>query len=178
MAQSAGPENFQSVFGGSNRVLSLKGVSFVLFNNSANFTKLEQKDMDWLTSSLNGADFLVLSQPIYADDLLPPFNKLFMGSTNGEVPQEKIVLQEDVRAQRDQILDLVRHSNVRALISGDHHKSSNKIDPANDKLSHLVVGAVSGEINGYSQNVIQSPRVATLTVYEDKSYIFEDVVLD
>lgn len=157
--QSVGPDNFKQVFGDNFHSITLKGVKFVMLDNSANYTVVDSKLMAWFSEEVKNADFVLLSQPLYH----PTFNRV-MGVVDGEVV-------EKVKDQALEILNLIRQSEVKAIIAGDRHASSINIDTQKPTLSHIVVGAITGELN------LQSPRFSVLRVYQNLEYKIEDIVL-
>ncbi|KKS25836.1 MAG: hypothetical protein UU86_C0050G0003 [candidate division WWE3 bacterium GW2011_GWC1_42_102] len=180
LAQSLDTGNFTSVFGREYGETDISGYNFVYFNNSANFTVIAPSAISWIEQELPEADFFLVSQPLYTEELAPPFNRIFMGSTNGEVTDASMLDKQDaVRSQGELFLSLVRNTaSVKALIAGDHHKSSSLTDPVRSSLMHYVVGAVSSSLNDYPQKALQSSRFGVLTIFQDGSYEVSDVVLD
>src|SRR3989344_3405791 len=150
--QSVGVGNFAQVFGDNFHSITLKGVKFVMLDNSANYTVIDAKLTAWFTEEVKNADFVLLSQPLYH----PTFNRI-MGVVDGE----------DVIKVKDQaleILNLIRQSKVKAIIAGDQHGSSISIDTQRSTLSHIVIGAITSERN------LQSPRFSVIRVYADDNY--------
>jgi len=180
LADSVDTSNFTSVFGTEYGETDIAGYNFVYFSNAANYTVITPKAISWLETQLPDADFFLVSQPLYTEELAPPFNRIFMGSTNGEVTDSTLVeKQEAVRSQGEMLLSLVRDSpDVKALIAGDHHKSSSLVDPKRSSLMHYVVGAITSSLNEYPQKALQSSRFSVLSVYQDGSYGLSDIVLD
>ena len=180
LADSVDTSNFTSVFGTEYGETDIAGYNFVYFSNAANYTVITPKAISWLETQLPDADFFLVSQPLYTEELAPPFNRIFMGSTNGEVTDSTLVeKQEAVRSQGEMLLSLVRDSpDVKALIAGDHHKSSSLVDPKRASLMHYVVGAITSSLNEYPQKALQSSRFSVLSVYQDGSYGLSDIVLD
>ena len=157
--QSVGVGNFTQVFGDNFHSITLKGVKFIMLDNSANYTVIDAKLTAWFTKEVKNADFVLLSQPLYH----PTFNRV-MG----------VVDDEDITKVKDQaleILNLIRQSKVKAIIAGDQHTSSISIDTQRPTLSHIVVGAITSERN------LQSPRFSVLRVYADGNYKVEDIIL-
>jgi hypothetical protein len=103
-----------------------------------------------------------------------------MGSSSTEPASEELMSkQETVRDQGTAILALIRsENNVKAIFAGEHHKSSELTDPSRSSLKHYVVGAVSNTVNDYPQNIIQTSRFSLLSVFEDRTYQVDDVVLN
>ncbi len=162
--ETTGPENFIKVFGDNKHAFKLGDVKFVVFDNSRNFSRVPESDFTWFKSEVTDADFVILSQPLYH-----PSNKV-MGNSDGE----NILT---VREQADAMLELVRSSNVKAVIAGDHHLSSENIDPQKESLMHYVVGAVTKTINDKPQSLLQTSRFSILRVRADGSYTMTEQLL-
>ncbi len=173
---------FKDVFGQDSQVVSIQGYNFLLLDNSANFTPILPETISWLERSAPSVDFVLLSQPLYAEGLTnyPILKKSYMGSTWEEVTDS--VKKEQQTAVRDQgslILSLIQNSTkIKAVIAGDHHFSSKSVDPKRNDLTHYVTGAITSTYGEYSQNALQSPRFSLMTVFADGSYKIEDIVLD
>lgn len=158
--KSVGPQYFDEVFDDRNQVYKKSGVKFVLLDNSANYTAISSEDLSWFEKEVTDADFVVLSQPLYSSKL-----DRYMGKVNGE--EVAVVLE-----QRNQLLNTIRKSNVRAVISADLHSSGTTADPDKNNLLHVQVGALARERN------LQTPRFSTITVFDDISFEVEDVMLE
>jgi hypothetical protein len=180
LAQSVNTLNFNQVFGSDNQVVQIKDHKFLLFNNSYNFTKIGVSQISWLENNIVGADFVLLSQPLYTKGLTPFFENIYMGSSSTEPESADLKSgQEEVRDQGAAILSLIRsENNVKAIFAGEHHKSSKLADSNRSSLEHYVIGAVSNTVNEYPQNIIQTPRFSLLSVFVDRTYQVEDVVLN
>lgn len=177
--QSVGLDNFDRVFGDNFHSVSIKGYKFVLLDNSANYTKIDDNIMSWFKDEVNNADYVVASQPLYTQGLSYPFSMMYMGSTPEAVQNEEMFnLQEEVRVQREELLSLIRESKVRAVIAGDHHRSSAVGDGEKDDLKHYVVGAVATKAMVLDQKLLQPSSFGLLKVYEDGSYKIENVLLE
>lgn len=180
LAQTLDADNFIDVFGPNYHKVQIAGINFLLIDNSPNFTPMDPKLISWLENNIEGADFILLSQPLYTQGIGLFFDDIFMGSTK-ETPEDENILagQEAVLNQGKSLLELFRETkSIKAIIAGDHHRSSEVTDPDRSSLNHYIVGAVAGEVSEYSQSVIQSPRFSLLTIYEDDSYSIEDIILD
>jgi len=180
IAQSLSPDNFNTVFGLNYHIVEYEGVGFLLLDNSANYTTIPKNLISWLESNIGNVDFVLLSQPLFTEGLKPPFSSTYMGSMlstpESDDMREK---QENVKKQRDFLLDLIRkNDNVRAIIAGDHHRSSKLEDSVRSGLTHYVVGAVTGTVNDFPQTAIQSSRFSVLSLYSGGDYIVEDVLID
>jgi 3',5'-cyclic AMP phosphodiesterase CpdA len=184
LAQTVGPQNFKTVFGNNYQVVALKGIDFLMLDDSANFTKIDNTEVLWLENNLPNADFVLLPQPLYTQELDTPFKDMFMGSTKD--PQTDPVLkakQDAVRTQGEFVLKLIEGApKVEAVIAGDHHISSQKADPERSSLQHYVVGAITDTIELWEkempQKVLQSPRFSELIVMQDGGFNVRDVVLE
>jgi predicted phosphodiesterase len=179
IAQSLDTSNFDKVFGTANYLVVINGVTILMLNNSANYTPIANSDMTWFNEHLQNADFVFLAQPLYTDGLLPPFNKMFMGSTRDAPDSPELsIKQQAVLKQGQSLLASIRQSNVKAIFAGDHHSSSILTDPVRKSLSHYVVGAITNTTEGYPQSIIETPRFSVLTVYNNGKYTVEDILLD
>jgi len=180
IADSLSPVNFNEVFGINYHIMEYSGVTFLLIDNSANYTEIGSIQMSWFEKNIGSADFVVMAQPLLTEGLNPPFSSTYMGSMINPPEDYKLKeKQEYVRKQRDFLLDLIRdNDNIKAIIAGDHHRSSKLDDPIRLSLKHYVVGATTGTVNDYPQTVIQSSRFSVLSVYDDGKYSIEDVLVD
>lgn len=165
LGETRDESNFVKVFGSTHGLWEQDGVNFMYFDNSKNFTALNSTDIGWFKKSLSDVDFLFLSQPLVTSDLLR-----VMGIIDG-------VKDEVVYAQNSELLDTVRNSKVRVIISGDLHSSSHTVDPVKPGLQHYSVGAVLKSQSLEKLN-LQSPRFSTLTIFNDDSYEIDDVTID
>lgn len=160
LAQSSGLTNFNEVFEKNYYLIEQNGVSLLVFDNSANYTPIDQARMTFYDAAVEKADFVFLSQPIYH-----PKNPRVMGVIDGESNPQ-------LSFQREHMLEQVRNSNVKAVISADHHLSSRNLDEVNKKLEHIVVGAITENRN------LQQSRVAVLKIYENLDYTVEEVLVE
>lgn len=159
-----GLKNFTEVFGEDSHIYEEKNVSFMLFNNSANFTKISDETLEWFDSNISNVDFVILSQPLYH-----PSNPRVMGQVDGDVVST-------VREQARQLLSIVRRSDsVKAVIAADQHFFSKNTDPERGDLTHFVIGALVS--NRESIRNLQSSRYAILKIFESGGYTVEEVVL-
>lgn len=159
---TVGPENFIKVFGEPNETVTIEDKKFVLFDNSPNFTPVSSEDMAWLKNQLLGADFLLLSQPLYH-----PSGDVVMGvSITGEKDQA-------VYDSAQEMLKYVRNSPVLAVVAGDRHEISLDKDPVKPALQHYAAGALTT-----SRNLDLQSEFAIMNVYKDGSFDFDKVVLE
>lgn len=187
LAQSVSLDNFKKVFGYNYHFVEFADVRFLMLDNAANYTPVSKEQIAWMEENIKNTDFVILSQPLFVEGLNPPFNSIHMGGTRN--PPESQDLKDKQQIVKDQgvsILGLIRDtSNVKAVIAGEHHRSSvltdpmrKIIDPMKNILKHYVVGAVTSTVNDYPQDIIQSSRFSVINIYEDKSYSIEDISID
>jgi len=175
--QSVSTANFLKVFGDNKFVFEKDGVKFVGLDNSASYTPISQENMNWFKNEIADADFVIFSQPLYSDGYLL-FNYLYMGSSGEEAADASLAeKQAEVKAQRDELLEAVRGSNVKAVLAGDHHRSDSAVDAEEPSLEHYVIGATSEVVGEYSQSILQPQKFGVLKVYENGGYIVEDILL-
>ena len=129
-------------------------------DNSANYTVIPEEEMNWFTTEVSDADFVLVHTTMYATD-----NDRIMGVVEGEVVSK-------VKEQADEILTLVRGSNVKAIISGDRHLFSEIEDPVRKSLKHIVLGALTESRN------VQTPRFAVLELGAGGGFEVKEVVLE
>ncbi|NMB91958.1 hypothetical protein GYA37_03900 [candidate division WWE3 bacterium] len=180
LAQSVGLDNFEEVFGSYYHFVEFADVRFLLMDNSANYTPINKKQISWMEKNIENTDFVILSQPLFTDGLNTPFNSIYMGSTRTAPDSSNLKeKQQVVKDQGISILNLIRDTKtVKAIISGEHHRSSVLIDPVRSDLKHYVVGAVTSTVNDYPQSAIQSSRFSVMYLFDDKSYSIKDISLD
>jgi hypothetical protein len=159
LAQSSGPSNYIQVFGNDYFVVTLAGIKFVGLDNSANYTPISQDRLTWFNNQIEGANFILLAQPVYHSSSLS-----MMGIVNGDVTP-------NVRAQAVEILKITEESGAKAVISADLHQSSISVDPVRSDLKHVVIGSLADERN------LQTPRFTILTVFKDGSFDVKDVLI-
>ncbi|MBI2620967.1 metallophosphoesterase family protein [candidate division WWE3 bacterium] len=157
--KTVGTQNFSDVFGDNYHTLTVNDTKFVVLDNSANYSVIPVELFDWFVGEVGDADFVLLSQPLYH-----PSNDRIMGVVDGEeVP--------DVRKQARELLEMIRKTDVRAVIAGDHHASSVSTDPKKSGLTHYAVGAITRERN------LQTPRFSILIMYEDETFVLTDIII-
>jgi len=87
--------------------------------------------------------------------------------------------QQLVRDQGQELLDLIRkNKQIKAVFSGEHHRSSKIEDSERSGLFHYVVGAVTGTVNDLPQSAIQTSRFSVISIYEGGGYYVDDVLID
>lgn len=180
IAESLNTKNFNTIFGINYHIMEYEGVIFLMVDNSANFTDISKSQMSWIENNIDKVDFVIVSQPLFVDGLTPPFNSTYMGNMlntpEGRDMEDK---QDSVKKQRGLLLDMIRkNDNIRAVISGDHHRSSKLTDSLRSDLHHYVVGAVTSTFNDYPQSAIQTSRFSVLSIFKDGGYSLEDILID
>jgi Icc-related predicted phosphoesterase len=163
---SVGLDNFLEVFKKTNDSKTIDGTKFIIFDNSANYTPITEEKMAWFANEVKNADFVILSQPLYAGLKIDRY----MGHIDGKDTQA-------VLSQRDALLQEIRDSNVKAVVSGDLHLAGEAADPVKSTLKHIYIGHVN---NGALTNELdlQTPRFSKLIMYENGGYAVENVVLE
>lgn len=161
--------NYNSVFGYPRTSVTINdvnlgGVKFVMINNAANYTLIDSDTLGQIYAELEGADFVVSSQPFYHP--LASYGKPVMGVVNGETVPE-------LRDQAKEILGQIRGSDVKAIISGDQHAFDKKPDEEKQELQHVYIGPVS---EARAERGVNS--ITLLSIYDDGSYSAEQVYLE
>lgn len=163
-APVASHDNYFEVFGQPRISVTLSDIKFVLLNNSANYTLIDSDILGQFFDELDGADYVILSQPLYHPYV--SVVKPVMGYVNGE-------WQPDVRQQAEEILSAIRDSQIKIVFAGDQHSFSNYKDPIDSSLEHVVIGPVT--------DVRAEQRQASITllvVYDDGSYSVDEIYLE
>ncbi|MCA9308026.1 metallophosphoesterase family protein [candidate division WWE3 bacterium] len=168
---SVGPDNFKQVFGHDYHVFTLKGYKFIMLNNSAQYTLIDTETIQQFKADIVDADFVFLSQPLYYPDDNIAFSKKIMGYDGDG---NKVLL---IREQALELLEIIRDSDVRAIVAAEQHISSTNIDPVKSSLKHMVVGAITSRINNISQSVLQKPRYSILNIYADDTFKLQEEIL-
>ena len=164
IAETRDESSFIQVFGKTYGVWENGSTKFVYFDNSKNYTAISSKAIDWFKDNINDADFLFLSQPLATSS---------MSRVMGIIDDVK---DETVYAQNNELSDMVRSSEVRAIIAGDLHEFSYFIDPIKKDLQHYTVGAIVSQ--SLEKRNIYLSRFAVLSIFSDGSYSVGDVPVD
>jgi len=165
LGETRDESNFIKVFGDTYGVLGIDGIKLVYFDNSKNFTKIADPDIPWFKKEIQDSSILFLSQPLATSSMAR-----VMGIIDG-------VKDETVFLQNLELLEQIRTSKVRVIISGDLHQFTYFDDPQKKDLRHYTVGAVLKSQSLEKLN-LQSPRFALLTINDDLSYEVTDVPID
>lgn len=167
---SSGLSAFNQVFGDDFHSIVIKGVKFVMLDNAANYTPISNSKIEWFKSQVADADFVLLSQPLYFPNKEPLYGNKIMGISDGE--EQPVLL-----TQASLLLDIIRGTDVKAIIAAEHHHSSSNVDQVRESLNHIVVGAITSTINDIPQKAFQTSRFSILYVYSDGTYLVEEVLL-
>jgi predicted phosphodiesterase len=162
-SEPAGPSNFVDVFGTRHQSVRVGDYKFLMFDNSANFTPLEDSDMDWFVREVDDADFVLLAQPLYH-----PLSDIVMGLVEGQTIA-------DVRAQAEELLRLIRGFDVKAVVAADQHMFSVHPDGEMPEMQHFVVGALADQ--GLLEKNPLGPHMAIMKIFEDGTFEVEDIAL-
>ncbi|OGC51336.1 hypothetical protein A2709_01370 [candidate division WWE3 bacterium RIFCSPHIGHO2_01_FULL_43_9] len=165
LGQTRDESNFEAVFGQARGVLTEKSVTITYFDNSKNFTKIQESDMLWFKQAIVDSQFLFLSQPLVTNDM-----SRVMGIIDG-------VKDEAVHAQNLELLKAVRESGVKAVIAGDLHLFTSYQDPEKADLMHYSIGAVLKSQSVEKFN-FQSPRFAVFKVFADDTFELVDTPIN
>jgi len=165
LGETSDESNFIKVFGNKTYgVWEQDGFEFMYFDNSKNHTVIDSGNIEWFKNNINSIDFLFLSQPLVTSG---------MSRVMGIIDDVK---DEAVYAQNKELLDLIRSSKVRAIISGDLHEFSHYVDPVKKNLQHFTVGALVSQ--GLDTKNIYPPRFVVLNIFDDNSYSVDDTPID
>lgn len=161
--------NYYSVFGEPRFSVTINDVNigaikFVLLNNAANYTPIDNETLGQFYQELEGADYVILPQPLYHP--MASYGKPVMGVVNGET----VPVMKD---QANEILSKIRESNVKSIIAGDQHSFDRVLDEQKPGLEHVSIGPVSKE---RAEQSVSS--ITLLTIYDNDTYSVEEVKLD
>ncbi|OGC45490.1 hypothetical protein A2V49_02685 [candidate division WWE3 bacterium RBG_19FT_COMBO_34_6] len=159
--QTVGNTNFNKVFGQAPTSVVIGENKFVLLDNSANYTLITDDVIERFKKELIGADFVLLSQPVYYPNI--SYLKPIMGYVKGEVTS-------DVKEQGEEILSMIRNSDVKAVIAGDHHSFSRSLDPKRSTLEHVAIGSVTDE-----KTDLGRPSITVLSTDNKGNYMVEEI---
>ncbi len=159
--QSVGEKNYNTVFGIPEVSVQIGPVKFVMLDNSTNYTPIPKDKIGQYKTEIKDANFVISSQPLYHP--LASYGKPVMGLVQGEEVKE-------VKDQANDLLSWIRDSEVKAIVSGDHHTYSRNADTERSNLEHIVIGAVTPEKASQSKT-----SITILSIYEDMSYVVEEI---
>ena len=182
LAETSSEENFYKVFP-NKTTLNIKGIKLTFFNNSRNFLPYPDSYIEDFITKIKGTDFLFTSQPIYVDKS-NLFSQKYMGSTEAFPDLSGLAKSnlERYSSQRELILKSLRESEVKLIVSGDHHRSSEFQDSKNPKISYHIVGATAEKISlgktELKQEALQTQRVSLIEVGTNKEFRITEIILN
>jgi len=166
LAATGGDDLFFTFFKRINS-FKVKEYKFLLLNNSPNFTPLTTTYLNSFINEISSTDFILSSQPIYVEKG-NIFESKYMGAMN-----------KDYLIQRDLILEKLRNSKVKYVISGDHHRSSNFYDLKRRDLQYFIVGATAEDLNSnglvIKQKSFQTQRALLISITNDNDILFNEI---
>ena len=175
LAAYNGDLEFYKYFNRTDSV-TIEGINFLLINNAPNFTLMDDKYLNKILFEIPKASIVLTSQPIYVEkgNIL---ESKYMGSPtafNFEDPQSKKI-QEVYLNQRNKILNEIRKTNNKLIVSGDHHRSATFQDPENDSIKYHILGATAEYLNSngleIKQEAFQTQRVTFLSIDKNTNKI-------
>ena len=182
LAATSSEENFYKVFQ-NKPYLNLKNIRFTFFNNSRNFLPYPDSYIADFIMKINNTDFLFSSQPIFvAEGNL--FTQKYMGSKEAfpDLTGNRKSNLEKYSSQRDLILSSIRNSEIKLVVSGDHHRSAEFKDPINNKINYHIVGATAEKISfgntDINQESLQSQRISLVEIGPSKEYKITEIILN
>jgi|GEM_PF-6863174 len=147
--ESVGAENYIKVFGMDYYSVIKNNWKLIFLDNADIENGLNTTQLEWLKSELNATDskyrVLFLHIPLYSTHS----ERRVMGGS------------DQVKKQKEEILNLVRENNVKAVISGDQHYFNIEKDPIKKEIKHIVVGALTNDRN------LQPARYGVLLLKSD-----------
>lgn len=164
LGETRDASNFLQIFGVKKGFFELGPYKFIYFDNSLNFTKLTFEEMRWFEKEVKEGYIVFLSQPLVSKD---------MTRVMGIIDEAKDL---EVFSQNEELLNYIRSSDVKVIVAGDLHLSSQYEDPVKPSLWHISAGALLKSESIEKLN-LQSPRVGMLEIYDDSSWIYKDIVL-
>ncbi len=151
--------NFYSVFGSSFQAFGYGEVRFIILYNSDNYKGLGEEQLKWFKFEMENIKQanpkLVLAfvhEPLYH-----PSSDHYMGKvTPSLLPEAKQLIKD------------LKQAGTKEVFAGDIHYFTQYSEP--ETVLHMTtIGAITSGRN------VESPRFGLVTVYEDGSYLVEDV---
>ena len=181
LAAFSGEDVFYKYFKKVN-ITNFAGINLSFINNAANFTPLDENYLNASLNNLKISKIIFLSQPIFVEkgNIL---ESKYMGSPTAfsfeSIESKKI--QERYFIQRNKILNLIRDSNDKLIVSGDHHRSATFNDPNNKTIKYHIVGSSAEYLNSeglqIKQKAFQSQRVTLISISPSNDYELKEVIL-
>ncbi len=182
LAETSSEENFYKVFQ-NKTTQNIKGIKITFFNNSRNFLPYPDSYIEEYITKIKRTDFLFTSQPIYVDKS-NLFSQKYMGSIEAFPDLSGLAKSnlEKYASQRELILKSLRESEVKLVVSGDHHRSSEFQDSKNPKISYHIVGATAEKISlgktELKQEALQTQRVSLIEIGTNKEFRITEIILN
>lgn len=181
LAAAGGDEIFYSIF---NKVttLSIENNNLLFIDNSPNFTLLSSDYLTKIINEIPKSNIIFMSQPIFVNKGNIMEAK-YMGSPNAFnfSDQESIENQKLYLNQRNKILNQLRISGNKIVITGDHHRSSKFLDPENKSVTYFIAGATSEYLNSngisISQRSFQTERVSVISIDKNLTFSIHEIEL-
>lgn len=157
----SGTANFEGVFGKTYESFDKDGLHHILLNTSDTKKGLGEEQLNWLKEDLEKnkgkGTFLFMHLPLYH-----PLNYRTIWEKGGE--------NEQVKKEVDELLPLLKKYSIKAAFAGDHHLSSDYLEPISG-VKMYIIGAITSERN------LQKSRFSIVNVFEEGSFSVEEVVL-
>jgi len=174
IAQTSSTLNFDLLFSQPESFL-FEDINVLVIPNFYNFTPISETKLKSLISNIPNFNVFISPQPIYVDEDNIFYNK-YMGSDTAfeNLTPTQIKNLKVYNQQRLLILEEIRKSKTsKIVISGDHHRSSNFLDPVNSKIQYHIVGSLAKYIDFGNtkllQTSLQSNRYSILEFYRDQN---------
>ncbi len=158
---SAGTGNFQEIIGKNYYATDIDGLHLISLDTSDTSVGIDSTQMEWLKADLEQAQgeltFIFMHLPIFHP-------------TSPRTIWEKGGNNLEVKKQTEEVIELLKGKGILATFAGDHHFSSNYTEPESG-VKMYIAGAATRERN------LQKPRFDMVTVYNDKSFEVEEVII-
>lgn len=158
---ASGLTNFKEIFGSNYQSFDKNSTHYILLDTSNVDIGLGKEQFDWLKKDLS----LNNEKKSFVFMHLPPYHP-----TSYRTMWEKQGDNSSVKKQADELINLLSDYGVLEVFAGDHHLSASYTEPKTG-LKIRIVGAITLERN------LQKPRFDIVTVYEDKTFEINEVVL-
>lgn len=159
---SSGLSNFKDIFGSNYYSFDKNNIHNILIDTSNTKIGLGKDQMEWLRKDLSDNN----QKTTFVFMHLPPYHP-----TSYRTFWEKEGENSEIKKQADYLLSLLAEYRVRQIYAGDHHLSSNYTEPTSG-VKIRIVGAITLERN------LQKPRFDMVTVFQDRSYDIQEIVLN
>jgi predicted phosphodiesterase len=180
LGQTGDTSNFFQIFTQTNQ-LYIDGMELLFLNNSYNISSLENLYFNNILIGIKSADILFTSQPIYVEQNNIFYNK-YMGSLENNFDSIYLENLKKYNSQRNELLDVIRKKQKLIVVSGDHHRSSEFIDPINQNIKYYIVGGTSekiyfGDIE-INQKSLQQKSIGMLEKTSEGIILYKNLILE